>query len=349
MNLIKRHTILFSATAKEALKRFNELQLKEYFTLFVLNPSGKLIGTLSDGDIRRGLVDGKSINEQVSDFMYKDFKSILHDTISPVALKRLREQEYFLIPCIDKKGNLTGIIDLHKQRNKLPIDAVLMAGGKGKRLLPLTEKVPKSLLKIGGRPIIEYNILNLLKYGIENIYVCVNHLKQPLINYLSKQDYSSKIIFVEEKKELGTFGALSLIKKFTNRTLLVMNSDLLTNVDLEDLYLEYINSNAKLTVAATSYSVNIPYAVLKDSNGSILSLKEKPTETFMCNAGIYLLDSKLVSQVPNRQFFNATDFIEKSIKNKHKVITYSMLCYWLDIGKMEDYRKAQEDIKHLKF
>jgi len=128
-----------------------------------------------------------------------------------------------------------------------------------------------------------------------------------------------------------------------------MNSDLLTNVDLEDLYLEYINSNAKLTVAATSYSVNIPYAVLKDSNGSILSLKEKPTETFMCNAGIYLLDSKLVSQVPNRQFFNATDFIEKSIKNKHKVITYSMLCYWLDIGKMEDYRKAQEDIKHLKF
>jgi len=169
MNLIKRHTILFSATAKEALKRFNELQLKEYFTLFVLNPSGKLIGTLSDGDIRRGLVDGKSINEQVSDFMYKDFKSILHDTISPVALKRLREQEYFLIPCIDKKGNLTGIIDLHKQRNKLPIDAVLMAGGKGKRLLPLTEKVPKSLLKIGGRPIIEYNILNLLKYGIENM------------------------------------------------------------------------------------------------------------------------------------------------------------------------------------
>lgn len=225
-----------------------------------------------------------------------------------------------------------------------------MAGGKGKRLMPLTEKIPKPLLKVGDKPIIEYNIDRLIRYGVKNIHISINHLGQQLIDYFG--DGSQKNVFinyVREDKPLGTIGSILLIDEFMYEDILVMNSDLLTNIDYADFYTVFKNSNADMAVAAASYHVDVPYAVLEvDGKNLATSLKEKPRYTYYSNAGIYFIKKDVLSMIPEDEFYNITDLMEDLLSKKMKLITYPITGYWLDIGRHEDYRKAQEDIKHLK-
>ena len=156
------------------------------------------------------------------------------------------------------------------------------------------------------------------------------------------------VSFVKEDKPLGTIGAITLVSNFYHDVILVMNSDLLTNIDFEDFYESFTKSNADAALATTAYNVNIPYAVVETEYGYITALKEKPTYTYYSNAGIYLFKKELLQLIPRNTHFNATDFIDSIIKAGKKVYSYPMLDYWLDIGRHEDFQKAQEDIKHLK-
>lgn len=346
----EQHIVNLNHEARVALKALDVLGDSVSRTLFVINDQTKLVGSLTDGDIRRGLLNGLEISQPISLFMNTSFKYLKNSEDNLNLIKEYRKAEINLIPHIDDDFYLLEIIDLKKIRTVLPIAALIMAGGRGERLKPLTETTPKPMLKIGDKPIIEHNIDRLITYGIKDIYISVKYLKEQIIDHFG--DGSNKginIYYIEEEEPLGTIGALGLIDHLQYEDILVMNSDLLTNIDFEDFYNFYKEKSAKMALASVPYHVNIPYAVLETSGHCISSFSEKPSYTYYSNGGIYLMKSALRFLFNRGAFFNATDLMDKIINDETSdLIHYPLLGYWLDIGKHNDLIKAQEDIKHLK-
>jgi NDP-sugar pyrophosphorylase family protein len=226
-----------------------------------------------------------------------------------------------------------------------------MAGGKGERLKPLTLATPKPMLVVGDKPIIEHNIDRLIQYGIQHVTISVCYLKEQIMDYFG--DGSSKgikIDYVVEDEPLGTIGALSLVPTFSKDHILVMNSDILTNLDFADFFESYQQHNAEMIVATTPYQVNVPFAVMDvTQDNEVKGFAEKPKYTFYSNAGIYILQKKLLPLIPENSFYNATDMMNAVLENGLKLVSGPILGYWLDIGRMDDFKKAQEDIKHVSF
>lgn len=346
MSLLATHTIADTITVREALAQLDQVPGPK--TLFVLDASGRLTGTLSDGDVRRGLLAGASLSDPVTRLMNPQFRSLQRSAYTVADLNALRAQQLYLLPLLDDAGRLLRVVDLHADRSILPLDAVIMAGGRGERLRPLTDTLPKPLLKVGDKPIIEHNVDRLISYGVRNLTITIKYLGEKLEEYFG--DGSAKdasIRYTRETEALGTIGALALVEGLEHDTVLVMNSDLLTDIDFEDFYATFCESGAEMAVASVPYQVPVPYAVLEVDHERIVSFKEKPTYTYYSNAGIYLLKRSLIERIPKGQFHNATDLMEGLIAEGRKVGYYPLLGYWLDIGRPEDYRKAQEDIRHL--
>ena len=341
-----KHFISDKLSVLEALKQIN--QLSNNLTLFVHDENGKMVGTLTDGDIRRGLIKGNRVEDSVKSFMVKNFYFFTKDNINVQYIKKIRDEQIKLVPLIDDDGRIIRVYDFTKRRTILPVDAVLMAGGQGERLRPLTDNTPKPMLKVGNKPIIEHNIDNLMVHGIDNYFITVNYLAEQIIDYFGNGEKKEiNIQCIKETKPLGTIGSISLIQNFHNDTILIMNSDLFTNINYEDFYLNFINENADMSVASIPYNISVPYAILNLKNGTISSFEEKPTYTYYANAGIYLIKRELLNTIPINEHFNTTDFIQALIDNGKKIIKYPIIGYWVDIGKLEDYDKAQEFVKHL--
>lgn len=330
----------------DAMKLLNDVPLS--LTLFVTNEDGKLVGTLTDGDIRRGFIKGLNLTAAISEFMNTSFHSVFNNyTIEE--FKKARDLGIRLLPVLNQKGQVEKIIDVKKRKSNLPLEALIMAGGRGERLQPLTNKTPKPMLMLGDKPILEHNIDRLIEYGITKIYISVKYLAEQITAYFG--DGSSKgisIEYIHEKKPLGTAGAISLLKKIVTDYLLLMNSDLFTDADFEDLYLQTIKSNAELGAASVSYSVKVPYGIFTESNKRITGLKEKPTITSYANSGIYILHKNLFELVPSDTFFNITDLMNIMIEQNRPIIHNPIIGYWIDIGQHQDYENAQEIVKHLK-
>jgi len=324
-------------------------QLPSLQTVFVFDAEKKIIGTITDGDIRRGFINGLSLEGLVQDFMNKDFSFLLDGDDNFNKLNDYRTRKLKAVPLISDKGNLIKVYDFTRTKSILPIDAVIMAGGKGERLRPLTDTVPKPLLKVGGKEIISYNFDRLLQFGITNQTVTVNYLGHKIDDFC--KGYNSEINFniIKEDKFLGTAGSLSLIEDFSNDVILLMNSDLLTDIDYEDFYKSFIKNEADILVASVPYPVSIPYAIFENEDLKVKSFKEKPEYIYYANAGIYLIKRKALNLIPKNKFYNATDLMEKIIELDMKLIHYPMHNYWLDIGKPADFKKANEDINNLKF
>ncbi len=336
-----------SRTIKDALSRLNILH-SYAMTLFVVDNDGRMIGTLTDGDIRRALISGKDINSTVEEAMHREF-SFINDTCDIRALKELRKKNIILVPLLDTDKHILDVIDLSSRRSALPVDAVLMAGGKGERLRPLTLDTPKPLLKIGNKAIIDRNVDRLIEYGIDHISVTVNYLKEQLIDYYSEPKPSGvKVQCVAERQFFGTIGALTLVKEFHNDTILVMNSDLLTDIDYEDFYLHFQEHGAMMSAAAIPYTISIPYGIFNLEGRNIKGVSEKPVYNHYANAGIYLIRKDALRYIPQGEVFNATDLIEALAADGQKVIRYPLTGLWIDIGTPEEYHKAKELVKHLK-
>lgn len=344
----KEHLIETRSSVESALKRLD--QLASDAILFVVDKDDKLIGSLTDGDVRRGLLKGFTIENQVNEIIQPDPKFIRKGNYDINNIIGYRERHYDVLPVIDKSDHVVNVVNFKHLKSYLPVDAIIMAGGKGSRLRPLTEKTPKPLLKVGEKPIIEHNIDRLSLFGIDDFWLSVNYLGEQIKDYFKKAEKRNiSIHYVDEDKPLGTIGALSLVDNFQHDYVLLTNSDILTNLDYEDFFLEFINQEADLSVVTIPYRVNIPYAVLETDEKDVKSFKEKPTYTYYSNGGIYLLKKEVVKMLPKNQFYNATDLMENLINHGKKVTSYPMAGYWLDIGKHEDFKKAQEDIKHIKF
>lgn len=341
-----KHLISKDTTVRQALKKLDEL--KHDAILFVTDQM-KLIGSITDGDLRRGFIKGLGFEDEILSFVQPNPEFIYENEFDQNKLETLRKKNYKLLPILSRDHIIVDILNFRLKTTLLPVDAVLMAGGKGARLRPLTNSTPKPLLKVGEKPIIEYNIDRLAKVGINTIYLSINYLGEQLESYFGDgTEKNISIKYIREAKPLGTIGSVMLVDDFQNEEIIVMNSDLLTNIDFADFYKAFKEADADMAVASVSYHVDIPYAVLEaDETQKVQSLKEKPRYTYFSNAGIYLLKTKILEMIPRDEFFDITTLMDKVIEMDRKIITYPINGYWLDIGRMEDYKKAQEDIKHI--
>lgn len=350
LGVYKSHIISIKATGRQALQYLDRLPEGHSKTLFVFD-NKKMVGTITDGDIRRGLLKDREITDCVCDYMNKDFKSLTKEEVKPSVLSALREKEYWLLPVLNEQKEILDVVDLKLTRTVLPTAALIMAGGRGERLRPLTDSLPKPMLTVGEKPIIEHNIDRLIKFGIKKFYISVRYLAEKITDYFG--DGSSKnvsIEYIREEEPLGTLGACCMIKDLAYDQLLVMNSDILTNIDFEDLYNNHKAKAAVMSVASIPYKVKVPYGIMQpDVDDCVSALIEKPTYTYYANAGIYLLDKELIERIPSGRFYNATDLMQQLIDENKALVHYPILQYWLDIGKYEDYIRAQHDYKHINF
>lgn len=344
---MNNHLINDNVSVVDALRKINNLG-KGPLVLFVIDKDSKMVGTLTDGDIRRALISGHNVCDSICNVMHRDFRFIRKDDGDLVRnLQNLREDKIKLVPILDFESRIVDIINLEKYKTQLPIDAVLMAGGKGERLRPLTEKTPKPLLKVGEKCIIDHNIDRLISYGVQHISVTVNYLREQLEEHYATPHNGIHVKCVREPKYLGTIGSIKFVENIYNDTVLVMNSDLFTNINYEDFYLHFIEHNAEMSVAAVPYTVSVPYGIFDLEGRDIQGLVEKPTYNYYANAGIYLIKKSALDEIPDDTFFNATDLIEKLISEGKKVIRFPLNGTWIDIGNPQEYQKANELVKHM--
>ncbi len=348
----KNITISKDKTIIEALNQLNKLKYNikniSCLILFVYDENNRIIGSITDGDIRRSIVVHQNLSKTVREVCNSNF-SFEYESNSFIDLSQYHQKEIKILPILNTEKQLVDILDLDKTKAKLPLECMIMAGGRGKRLSPLTDTVPKPMLPLGNKPIIEHNIDRLIAFGIKKIYISVKYLGQQIVDFFG--DGSSKGISIEyiwEDKPLGTAGALALVEKFNSDHILLMNSDLFTNVNFEELYLKLINEKADMAVASTEYKVDVPYAVFETENSEVKAFKEKPSYIYHSNAGIYILKKELIQKIPRNEFFNITDLMEDLVNKGGKLIYDPIVGYWIDIGKPIDYQQAQEFVKHIK-
>jgi dTDP-glucose pyrophosphorylase len=348
MRSYKEHLILSGSNVKQALAKLNDLS--QDAILFVVDGNSKLIGSLTDGDVRRGLLNDFTVESKIDEIIQSNPRFIRKGNYDIQKIIEYREEDYRVIPVLDENEIVINVINFRYNKSYLPIDAVIMAGGRGQRLQPLTDAIPKPLLKVGDKPILEHNLNRLAMYGIDDFWVSVKYLGGQIEDYFGTGTQKNiNIEYVWENEPLGTIGAVSKIVNFKHDYILVTNSDLLTNIDYEQFFLEFIKQGADLAVLTIPYQVAIPYAVLETEKGEVKSFKEKPTYTYYSNGGIYLMKKEMLGYIPQNTFFNATDLMEELIRSDKKIVSFPFSGYWLDIGKHEDFEKAQTDINNIKF
>ena len=343
-----KFTIMHNKTIRYALSKINAFVSGEPLILFVIDNNASIIGSLTDGDIRRGLLNGVTLDDNITNVMNKNFK-YLSDLSDYKKINEYKQLDLKIIPFVTSDFKLKEFIDLTKLKALLPVDAVIMAGGKGVRLKPYTNDTPKPMLELAGKPILAHNIDRLINYGIKNIYISVNHLKEQIIDYIRKNYNDINIKFIEENEPLGTIGSLSLVNDWQNSDILVMNADVLTNIDFYDFFTNYKNFKDNMAIATFNIRINIPYGILDTADKKINSLIEKPSFTYYSNAGIYLLNREILRYIPENQKYDSTELMEKLIEDNKKVSHFPIRGYWLDIGNAQNYAKAQDDIRFIKF
>jgi dTDP-glucose pyrophosphorylase len=342
------HIISQDITLLEALARINTFKVPEPLVLFVVDDQQRMVGTLTDGDSRRALIAGAAVTDKAEKVMHRHFLYMRLDDITNVEeIRRQKQMKMQLVPILDDAQHIVDIINLEKYRSRLPVDAVIMAGGKGERLRPLTEKTPKPLLPVGDKAIIDHNVDRLISYGISHISVTVNYLAEQIESHFAQPRGDVKVNCIREPHYFGTIGSVQYVKNFYNDAVLVMNSDLFTNIDYEDFYLHFQQHDAEMSVAAIPYNVAIPYGIFQLEGRNITGLVEKPKYIYYANAGIYLIKRRALDEIPANTMFHATDLIEKLINEGKRVIRYPLNGTWIDIGNPQEYQKANDFVKHL--
>lgn len=312
----------------------------------VIDDAGKLVGTITDGDIRRFTLANRSFDEPCSKVMSSNpltapIGSAKGDLLSMMNRHRLKS-----IPLIDEERRPRALIhlrDLISHRSSGHI-AVLMAGGEGKRLRPITESLPKPMVKIGDKPILENIIKSLAESTITKIYLAVNYQAKMIEDYFGDGSrFDVQITYLREKEKKGTAGALSLITEMLSEPILVLNGDLVTNVPFSRLLDFHRQHRCVMTVAATEYNINIPYGALKLAEHFVLGIDEKPAQSFLCNAGIYVIDPELLRFIPSERVYNMTDLMNDASREGLPIAAFPVREYWVDVGQKEDLQRARAE------
>lgn len=346
MQKFQRHIIPFTATVREAIEALDRLS-GDAMTLIVTDGEERPRGTVTDGDIRRALIRGIQLDDNVGKAMNKAFRSVNRRNADVGFIRYIRNAGIRLLPVIDDEGKLVEIVDLYKVSSLLPLSALIMAGGKGERLRPMTLKTPKPLLAIEGKAIIDYNIEALARVGVDEVVVSTAYLAEQLDAHFSEPVAGINVRTIREEQPRGTIGALAdALPMLTNDTVLVMNSDLLTDIALDEMYIRHREEEADITVAAIPYTVSVPYAILSTEGSCVMSLEEKPTYSLYANGGIYMISKAVAALVPSDRRYDATDLIEDALARGMKVVYFPINGTWIDVGTPADFRHAADIMKY---
>jgi len=332
-----------NSTVEEALQIIDSGAMQ---IALVVNTKNKLIGTITDGDIRRGILSGLTLSDSVDSIIYRTPTVCSVNDSKEDILKIAVEKKIYQIPIVDLNGVLVGIdeVDELLKPTTYSNKVILMVGGLGTRLRPLTDNKPKPLLEVGNKPILETIIASFSKYGFKEIILSVNYKSDMIENYFGDGSrFDVKITYVHEKKRMGTAGALSLIKDDLNEPFFVMNGDLLTNINFEHMLNYHLANDASATMGVREYDFQVPYGVVNVKDYQITSIEEKPTHNFFVSAGIYMINSEVLNNIPTDTFYDMPTLFEKMIANNKKVLSFPIREYWLDIGRVSDYEQANNE------
>lgn len=324
----------------------------------VVDDENVLLGTLTDGDVRRCLLAGGTMQTIVESAMNRSPITAPNNSSISYLLKLMKKGNILAVPIVDEYKRFQRLIHLSDIDTITPVQtgvsdfafAVIMAGGEGTRLRPITETIPKPMVKIGGTPLLERQIQRLKNAGVNKVYLSVNYLSHIIEEYFGDgSEYGIEIKYLHEKEKLGTAGALSLLPEMPNAPIIVMNGDILTTTDFENLYSFHVSHGARVTVSAVDYNVIIPYGVISADGVFVKELMEKPSQRFLCNAGIYVLSPEALELLQGIQYCNMTDIIESCLTLAAPVAVFPMHEYWSDIGTPDDLEKAREVFSRLEF
>ncbi len=312
----------------------------------VVDENKRLIGSITDGDIRRFLIANRSLEETADKIMYMTPISAHLDSSESEIRSILKKYRVRNVPLIDKLGRPKRLVSFRDflENGKAEPVAVIMAGGEGKRLRPLTEQIPKPMLKVADKPVLENIIQALAVSEIRKIYISVNYKADAIEGYLKDGAHLSVAIsYLREKKKLGTAGALTLLPEIPKHPFLVINGDIMTKIDLRRLLDFHQHHRCVMTIGAVRYRVSIPYGVLNLAGHYVLDVEEKPKQQFFCNAGIYALNPEALQFIPTDTYFDMTELMKKAIHAGLPVGAFPIHESWIDIGKMTDLQQARLD------
>jgi len=304
----------------------------------------RLIGTISDGDVRKALVKGCSLDSSITTHINRNCLYVLPTVPRADVLDMMHARRFEQIPIVDEQGKVIGLHLLHDILGNFarPNWAVVMAGGKGMRLRPLTEKIPKPMIRVAGRPLLERIILHLVSCGIRRIYLSVNHLAQVIEDYFEDgSKYGAKIEYLRETDPLGSGGAISLLPEIPEHALLVMNGDLIVDTNFTDMIDFHSQNDFYATMGVYSYLHKVPFGCVEIQDNRLAGLEEKPVLEKMVNAGIYVLSPQAVSAIPHNTYFPITTLFEDALKTNLVCGTFHVEKEWLDIGSPQQLQQAR--------
>lgn len=316
----------------------------------VVENDNRLLGLVCDGDIRRGLLAGVSLDDSVEMVMNSQPTVATTEASKEQLIELMESKELLSIPIVEH-GIVVGLQTLYASLSTAIIEnpVFLMAGGFGTRLRPLTNNCPKPLLKVGDKPILEITLLNFIKSGFVNFYISTHYLPEMIKDHFGDgSKWGINITYVYEESPLGTGGALGLLPEgVPNLPLIMMNGDVLTNIDFQKLLAFHVHEAADATMCVREHEFQIPYGVIQGNNGQIMSMVEKPVEIYHINAGIYVINPNIIKQVAPSTVIDMPTLLELNIAEQGKVMMFPIHEYWLDIGRIEDFQRAQADIHTL--
>jgi dTDP-glucose pyrophosphorylase len=315
---------------------------------FVVDENTKVKGVVTDGNIRRALLKGYNLNDSIYGIYSENYKYVNKFVSKKKVKEMMLKYKIRQVPVLDDYGR---IIDLYFLDDILSYDekdnyVFILAGGLGTRLRPLTENMPKPMLKLGEKPILENIIEQFKEYGYRKFIISLNYKGNIIEDYFGDgREFDVKIEYVKETKKLGTAGSIALAKDKLTKPFIVINGDILTSIDFDALLSHHVTNNFDITVGARNYEIKVPYGVMVIKENLITSLEEKPTYSFHINSGVYVLSESVTKYIPENQMYNMTDLIEDVIQNNGRAGIYKITEYWSDIGQIDDFKKANEDIK----
>ena len=337
----ERLKIAEDSSIRGAIERINEGAIQ---IGLVVDKTDLLLGTVTDGDIRRAILGGKNLEDNVVEIMSRNFTSVSESRNRETVLKLMRRDAIHHIPVVDHKGKIIGLHYLDELVRKFgrPNPVVLMAGGRGIRLRPLTEHSPKPMLHVGSRPILEIILENFVDQGFQNFYFSINYLKNQIKEYFGTgEKWGVAIDYLEEENELGTAGALSLLPVIPTHPVVVMNGDVLTSIDFDSLLKFHEELGALATIGLKHYDVEIPYGVVSVQDNLVTRIVEKPVRRYFVNAGIYVLNPSLLKLLPEGIAVDMPTVLDNAMEAGDKIGAFPLHEYWLDIGQHDQLEKAK--------
>lgn len=341
----KEGIVTRGASLREAIRVIEESRKT---IAVVIDENRRLLGTVSDGDIRRAILAGKTLDAEVTEAMNRQPRTTTDDSSDSTLLQFIRKYDLEAVPVVDGDRRLRRVVHVNEL---MPGDAVggaegfdaavIMAGGEGRRLRPLTDSIPKPMVNVGGVPLIERLVKRIARAGVRSIYVAVNYLADVIENHLGDGSrFGASIIYLREQRKMGTAGALSLLPETPRGPLLVINGDIVTTSEFKNFLRFHMDYKAAVTVGAVTHRVQIPYGVIRCDGMHAVALEEKPSQFFLCNAGIYVVSPDVLRFLPDGEPYNMTELMQRCILERCPVVVFPIHEYWSDIGTPSDLQEA---------